>query len=161
MTPAPLLVVRNRLSKGIHLFFIITILFGVLALTMAPLFGVVLIGFFGYGYFKIFQKHKERPVALTVEQDGIHVDNPAVFLPWKEITGVGTWRFGTTEMVGFLLRDRESVFDEAVAGGVKRAILEANTAYGYDFFVNSSTMEPPARQVAEVIKSELTRRGKA
>lgn len=157
----PLLTVRNRLRKRMHLLFSIMTLLSLALIVSVPLIGILGLAFFGGGYAYLFYRLKQQPVALTVEEEGIRITNPAIFLPWEEITGVGTWRFAGNEMVGFALRDREAVWDELVAGGMQRPILQANAAFGYDLFVNSTATEPSPAQVAAAIQSELERRAAA
>lgn len=154
----PLLTVRNRLRKRLHLLFIVMTLLSLLVVVSAPLIGILALAFFGGGYAFLLYRIKQQPVALTMEEEGIRITNPAIFLSWAEIIEVGTWRFAGNEMVGFALQDRDAVWARLVAGGMSEALLKANSAFGYDLFVNSTTTEPTAAQAAAAIQSELERR---
>lgn len=156
---APLLIVRNRLKMRMHVLYGVMILLSLaLVGTNLPI-GLLCLALFGGGYASLLYRFKKNPVALTVEEEGIRITKPEIFLPWAEIEGVGTWRFAGNEMVGFTLRDREAVWTQLEAGGMKRALLQANANFGYDLFVNSSLTSPAPADVATWIKAELLRRG--
>lgn len=160
MPSTPLLTVRNRMTTRMHLVFGAMILCSLFLLVVVreALIGALGLFFFGFCYVFLLNRHRKQPIALMVEPEGVRIANPAIFLPWAEITGVGTWRLGRNEMVGFDLRDRDAIWNQLVDRGMNRSILEMNTKFGYDLFVNSATMEPPAADVAAAIQAELERR---
>lgn len=158
MESEPLLIVRNRLQKWMHLLFWAMIFLSLEVMREYVLYGLCGLVFFAGGYVFLLYRFMKEPIALTVEEEGVSIIRPAIFLPWEEITGVGVVRISGNEVVGLTVHDREALWAELEAGGMKRAYLRVNSVFGYDLTVGSSAMDPEPAEVAAAIQAELLRR---